>query len=284
MIVNANAKINLSLDIVGVREDGYHELKTVMQSLDLCDEIHLSKNKTGEITLTCNRRDIPTDRKNTAYKAAELMLEYAGIKDMGVNIFIKKEIPSQAGMGGGSADAAAVLSAMKELFAIDITDEELYDMAVHIGADVPFCLHGGTCLCEGIGEEMTVLSDLPDCEILVCKPPVNVSTGRAYEEADKYPQDDGFMTPAMVEAVNSGDMDAVCDNVSNRFDEILHIPEVQIIKSIMSGNGALAVSMTGSGSAVFGIFEKDYDMAEVVSMLKGCGDIFKTRPARIVNK
>lgn len=283
MIIKANAKINLSLDIVGTREDGYHELKTVMQSVGLCDIIELSKNKTGDIKLSADRRDVPTDNRNTAYKAAKLMLEYADIKDMGVNIFIRKNVPSQAGMGGGSADAAAVLRGMIALFDIDIPEGKLLDMAAHIGADVPFCLKGGTCLCEGIGEVMTKLPDMPDCMLLICKPPVGVSTVFAYQEADKYPQEDYFMSPDMIEAIKASDIDEIANCVGNRFDEILHIPEVQIIKSIMMDNGAKTASMTGSGSAVFGIFDNTDKLNNARAALVGCGEIYVTAPVTQIN-
>ncbi len=283
MIIKANAKINLSLDIVGTREDGYHELSTVMQSVSLCDEIELSKNKTGEIKLSCNRRDVPVDNRNTAYKAAKFMLEYAGIKDMGVNIFIRKLIPSQAGMGGGSADAAAVLKGMVTLFDIDIPPQKLFDIAAQIGADVPFCLKGGTCLCEGIGEVMTELTPMPDCAVLICKPPVGVSTAVAYQESDKYPQEYGFYSEGMVNAIENRDIDAICDSVGNRFDEVLHIPEVQIIKSIMLENGAKTASMTGSGSAVFGIYTDADSLFAAKAALKECGEVFITEPVSLVN-
>lgn len=283
MIIKANAKINLSLDIVGTREDGYHELRTVMQSVGLHDVIEMSKNKSGDIKLSCDRREIPTDNRNTAYKAAKLMLEYAGIKDMGVNIFIRKNVPSQAGMGGGSGDAAAVLRGMIALFDIDIPDDTLYDIAARIGADVPFCLKGGTCLCEGIGEVMTELPDMPVCKLLICKPPVGVSTVYAYQEADKYPQEDYYMTPDMIEAINARDIDEIANCVGNRFDDVLHIPEVQIIKSIMLENGAKTASMTGSGSAVFGIFDDEDKLNSARSVLEDYGSVFVTEPTNNVN-
>ena len=283
MIIKANAKINLSLDIVGTREDGYHELRTVMQSVGLHDVIEMSKNKSGDIKLSCDRREIPTDNRNTAYKAAKLMLEYAGIKDMGVNIFIRKNVPSQAGMGGGSGDAAAVLRGMIALFDIEIPDDTLYDIAARIGADVPFCLKGGTCLCEGIGEVMTELPDMPVCKLLICKPPVGVSTVYAYQEADKYPQEDYYMTPDMIEAINARDIDEIANCVGNRFDDVLHIPEVQIIKSIMLENGAKTASMTGSGSAVFGIFDDEDKLNSARSVLEDYGSVFVTEPTNNVN-
>ena len=205
------------------------------------------------------------------------------MKDMGVNIFIRKNVPSQAGMGGGSGDAAAVLRGMIALFDIDIPDDTLYDIAARIGADVPFCLKGGTCLCEGIGEVMTELPDMPVCKLLICKPPVGVSTVYAYQEADKYPQEDYYMTPDMIEAINARDIDEIANCVGNRFDDVLHIPEVQIIKSIMLENGAKTASMTGSGSAVFGIFDDEDKLNSARSVLEDYGSVFVTEPTNNVN-
>ena len=283
MVVRANAKINLTLDIQRKRSDGYHDLSTVMQSLDLCDSIELSKNRTGEIIITSNKRAVPTDSTNIAYKAAKAILDYAGITDMGVNIHIDKVIPMEAGMGGGSADAAATIVGLINLFSLQITESVLMEIATGIGADVPFCLMGGTCMCEGIGEEITRIPPMPQCDILICKPPVGVSTPFAYDESDKYPQEDNFMTPYMLEALDTGDIVSVTDCISNRFDDILHIPEVQIIKSLMRENGAINASMTGSGSAVYGIFNDDVAMLRVAEMLKEYGEVFLTKPTAAVN-
>ena len=283
MVVHANAKINLTLDIQRKRSDGYHDLSTVMQSLDLCDSIELSKNRTGEIIITSNKRAVPTDSTNIAYKASKAILDYAGITDMGVNIHIDKVIPMEAGMGGGSADAAATIVGIINLFSLQITESVLMEIATGIGADVPFCLMGGTCMCEGIGEEITRIPPMPQCDILICKPPVGVSTPFAYDESDKYPQEDNFMTPYMLEALDTGDIVSVADCISNRFDDILHIPEVQIIKSLMRENGAINASMTGSGSAVYGIFNDDVGMLRVAEMLKEYGEVFLTKPTAAVN-
>ena len=278
MIVRANAKINLTLDIEKKRGDGYHDLSTVMQSLNLCDEIELTKNKNGIIKVSCNRRGVPTDERNTAYKAARSVLDYTGISDMGVNIYIDKTIPMEAGMGGGSADAAAVIHGLIKLFDLQITDSVLNELAASIGADVPFCMVGGTCLCRGIGDEVSPVDPMPQCTILVCKPPVGVSTAEAYAESDKFPQEDNFMTAGLVEALKTEDIHVVAAHLSNRFDDILQIPEVQIIKSIMCENGALNASMTGSGSAVYGIFSDDRLALSTAEMLRDYGEVFIAAP------
>lgn len=284
MIVKANAKINLTLDITGVREDGYHDLSTVMQSIALADTLEITEREDEEIKLYCDKQGIPTDSRNTVYKAAEKLLKFAEIQK-GVNIKINKLIPSEAGMGGGSADAAAALAALKALFKIDISDEELYKIAASVGADVPFCLHGGTCLCEGIGEKMTELGGMPSCTVVVCKPPVGVSTGKAYSETDKKPQTVFGKTEKLCEILNSSDNNLadVCAQISNRFDEVLEIDEVQQIKKKMLEVGALAACMTGSGSAVFGIYDEKTEMSEITDSLKPFGEVFVTKPCRCVN-
>lgn len=278
MIVKAYAKINLSLDITGKREDGYHTLDTVMQTVSLYDEIDLTKNKEGDIRLSCTRMSLPIDERNTAYRAARLMLRLGNIEDMGVNIHISKEIPSEAGLGGGSADAAAVLRGMNELFRMDIKEEKLLELAAQIGADVPFCLKGGTRRCMGIGEIMSTSPGIPHCYILICKPPVGVSTPYAYEESDKYPQDGYFLTPYLSDALKAGDLFTIAENLGNRFDDILQLPEVQIIKGLMLEQGALNACMTGSGSAVFGVFTDAEKAKSTAEQLQELGQVFLTEP------
>ncbi len=285
MIIKANAKINLTLDITGVRADGYHDLSTVMQSLTLADTLEVNERDDCEIKLYCDKEGIPTDSKNTVYKAAKKLLDFTKT-DKGVDIKINKLIPSEAGMGGGSADAAAALEGLKTLFGLDISDEDLYEIAASVGADVPFCLHGGTCLCEGIGEKMTALKPLPDCKILICKPPVGVSTGKAYAETDKNPQTVFGKTEKMTELLSSGkaNISDICDQISNRFDEVLAIDEVQRIKKRMLDFGAISSCMTGSGSAVFGIYQSNFNFSdEIIDSLKELGEVFVTEPCERVN-
>ena len=278
MLINAYSKINLTLDITRKRSDGYHDISTIMQSIALCDEIELTKNKDCKIKISCNKRGIPVDERNSAYKAARALLDYCNITDMGVNIFINKAIPVEAGMGGGSADAAAVLMGMNKLFDLQLTESVLVDIAAGIGADVPFCLVGGTKRCEGIGDVMRDVTPLPECFILICKPPIGVSTALAYSESDKYPQDGSFMTPLMEKALETRDLNKIVEYIGNRFDDILQIPDVQIIKSLMNEYGAIKSSMTGSGSAVFGIFTDEIKIKEAYNILKPYGDVFITKP------
>lgn len=285
MKIYANAKINLTLDIVGKRDDGYHDLQTVMQSISLCDEIEINKNNSKRIYISCDKENIPCDERNIAFKAAAALFEKAGITDCGIDISIKKNIPSEAGMGGGSADAAAVLKALRYLFNIDISDKELYALSATIGADVPFCLHGGTCLCEGIGEHLYPLNSIPECSILICKPQVGVSTKEAYSAADRYPQLSVQNSRALALALNEGNVDLpfIAEVVYNHFDEVLHIPEVQIIKGIMNESGTTVSAMTGSGSAVFGIFEEKKDAELAAFRLRNHGEVYITEPCTEVN-
>ncbi len=282
MLLKAYAKINLSLDIINKRPDGYHNLDTVMQTVSLYDTIDLTKNKDSKINLGCSRINLPIDRHNTAYMAAELMLEHCKEKCLGVNIHICKNIPSEAGLGGGSADAAAVINGMNKLFELNLTNEELVKIGARVGADVPFCLNIGTARCEGIGEIISTVDKMPDCHILICKPPVGISTAEAYRASDKFPQDGEFMTESVVDSLKTNDINTVAENISNRFDEIMCVSEVQVIKSIMTENGALGACMTGSGSAVFGIYTDEEVMKASAKILQDVGEVFMCKPLNSV--
>lgn len=274
MRLKAHAKINLTLDITRKRHDGYHDLDTVMQSISLYDTVDLTKNKQGVINLTCSKITLPLDIHNTAYKAAELIFKHCGITDTGVNIHINKNIPSEAGMGGGSADAATVINGMNKLFDLNLTREELVEIGSKVGADVPFCLKCSTSRCTGIGDVIEELKPLPDCHILICKPDVGVSTAYAYDVCDKYPQDDYFLSPGITKAINEGGIEEIAEHIGNRFDDVLQLPDVQIIKSIMHDSGALNASMTGSGSAVFGIFTNEDEMKACGLRINELGEVF----------
>lgn len=274
MLLKAHAKINLTLDITGKRSDGYHDLDTVMQSVSLYDTVELTKNKQGVINLTCSKISLPIDIHNTAYKAAKLIFKHCGITDTGVNIHINKNIPSQAGMGGGSADAAAVINGMNKLFDLNLSRQELVEIGAKVGADVPFCLKCSTSRCLGIGDIIKDLTPLPDCHILICKPEAGVSTAYAYGICDKYPQDGYFLTPSIVKAIEEKDLSKIAKYIGNRFDDVLQIPDIQIIKSIMNDSGSLNSSMTGSGSAVFGIFTDEDEMKACGARIGELGEVF----------
>lgn len=277
MEIKAYAKINLTLDITGKRADGYHTIETVMQSVGLSDTITILESWPGEIKLETNKGYLPADRKNTAWQAAELFFQRTGIQS-GVRIKIDKAIPGRAGMGGGSADAAAVLKGMNTLFRANLSREALLEMGEKIGADVPFCLVGGTCRCYGIGEKLEPVYPMPKCELLICKPPTGVSTPRAYAMADRYPPARQQYTQRMVSALRTGSIHSVARALNNRFEDTMRLQQVQEIKRIMLVAGALNAQMTGSGSAVFGIFLSRDIARSCAQKLQPYGELFLTSP------
>lgn len=279
--LKAYAKINLTLDITGKRSDGYHTIESVMQTISLCDEVRINENFMGKINVNSNSEFLPTDENNTAFKAAKVFLNYTDIRGKNVDIYIDKKIPSRAGMGGGSADAAAVLWGMNDLFSANLSMQELMLLGAKVGADVPFCLAGGTCHCKGIGEQITRADPMPDCFILICKPPAGVSTPRAYANVDKHPFTSAVATPKMLNALRTGQIQNVASALSNRFDEVLRISQVQNIKKTMRVCGAINAMMTGSGSAVYGIFDSQDRARECAEKLKDSGELFLAKPVNM---
>jgi len=250
--VKAYAKINLTLDVVRKREDGYHEVEMLMQSVSLADTVTVRKTDSG-ITLHCDKEGVPLDERNTAYKAAKLFLEAAKIES-GVEINIEKTIPMQAGMAGGSADAAGVLYGMSKLFDHPLKTEDILRIAQKVGADVPFCYLGGTMLASGIGEILVDAPKMPDCYIAIVKPNENISTGSAYALVDSC---ENLIRPnnrAAEEALSKGDLTALSIEMRNVFEQATGTEKTAAIKNALIKNGALGSIMTGSGSAVFGIF------------------------------
>lgn len=254
LTVPAPAKLNLSLDIVGVREDGYHLLHMIMQTIDLCDQIVLER--ADEISLTCNLPELPCDERNLAVRAARVFFERTGLPG-GVRMTLDKNIPHGAGMGGGSADAAAVLKGLNELCGTDLSQQELCEIGLRLGADVPFCIVGGTQLAEGVGERLTPLPPLPDCFLLVAKPEQGVSTPEAYRAYDRLT---GVLHPDTAELtglLSRGDLSGFCARMENVLEPAVPLPEIQQIRAEMLAAGALGSRMTGSGSAVFGVFTQE---------------------------
>ncbi len=252
----AYAKINPVLDVLRRREDGYHELRMIMQTVDIYDTLDISKIEKG-IELTCDTGLLPCDEGNIVYRAARLMQETYDLKE-GVAIHLSKQIPMAAGMAGGSADAAATLHGMNELFELHATKKQLCELGVKLGADVPYCVLGGTMLAEGIGEKLTPLPPMPECVLVVAKPDFDVSTKYVYEnlhanELKYHPDTDG-----MVESIKAGDLKAVAAHMENVLENVtvtVH-PEIQELKELMKSHGALNALMSGSGSSVFGLFEE----------------------------
>ena len=255
MKVRAYAKINLSLDVMGKREDGYHLLKMVMQQVDLYDVININKAKSG-IAITCDKFYIPCDSRNLVYKAAEIFLKEYKINS-GVTIDIQKNIPVAAGLAGGSVDAAVVLKAMRDIFKIDVTDEELMELGVTIGADIPYCIQGGTALCEGIGEDITPLEPFKNTIVLLVKPNFGISTKDVYRALDVSKIYKRTNTKNLISAMERNDLEQIGLEMRNNLENITLGKHVVLrdIKNKMVSMGAVGSMMSGSGPTVFGIFE-----------------------------
>ena len=266
----AFAKVNLTLDVLGKREDGYHDLKSVMQAISLRDDIEIDVGTGKPWVLRCDKEGIPCDERNLTWKAAKVFQEAFG-KDLGgIEIRITKRIPSEAGLGGGSADAAAVLRALNRHFGDPFSILALAEIGAQVGSDVPFCVLCGTAMVEGRGERLRKLPDMPDCVFVICKPDFGVSTPELYRKIDQAVIVDRPDNMAMESALLSGDLGKVAQNVCNVFDSVVtaeHL-ELNYIKSIMHSYGAVAQQMTGSGSAVFGIMPSFEYAAVVCNMLR----------------
>lgn len=255
MKVKAYAKINILLDVVGKKENGYHLLEMIMQSIDLYDLIDVNKIEKG-IDIKCNKSYIPVNNKNIAYKAAELFINTYGINE-GVSINIYKNIPTSAGLGGGSSDGAAVLKAMREIFNVKISDKELEELGAKIGADVPFCINGGTAFCEGIGEIITPIKKFENKILVVVKPKFGVSTKWVYSEYDNLRNVRKPETEKILNSVKDDDVKSVSLNMANVLEDVT-ISKYGIINKIkkdMIRFGALGAMMSGSGPSVFAFFE-----------------------------
>lgn len=254
--LKALAKINLGLDVLRRREDGYHEVKMVMQTIHLYDKIQLRKLQTSDIKVETNLFYLPANENNLVYKAAKLLKDEFSIPN-GVYIGLEKHIPVAAGMAGGSSDAAAVLYGMNRMFQLGLSMEELMERGVKIGADVPYCLMRGTALAEGIGEKLTALKPVPKCPVLIAKPSISVSTKFVYENLKL---DENTVHPdmdAVVQAIEAGDIREMANHMGNVLESVTcaHYPVIPQLKEVMIKNGAMNAMMSGSGPTVFGLFE-----------------------------
>jgi len=266
----AFAKLNLTLDVLGKREDGYHDLKSVMQTISVRDDIEIDIGTGKPWCLKCDKENIPTDETNLAWKAAKVYCDTMCKDPEGIEIRITKRIPSQAGLGGGSADAAAVLRALNRHYGEPLSVLALAELGAQVGSDVPFCTLCGTAMVEGRGERLRKLPNMPECVFVVCKPDFSCSTAQLYKQLDtceipKHPDNQ-----AMESALLAGDLGKVAEQVYNVFDPVVteeHL-EMNYIKSIFNSYGALAFQMTGSGSAVFAIMPNFEYAAVVCNMLK----------------
>ena len=257
VIIKAMAKVNLGLDVLRRRENGYHDVKMVMQTVNLYDTLILEKREDTQILITSNVGELPLTEDNLIYKAAKLLFDTVGV-EKGVQIHLDKQIPIAAGMAGGSTDAASTLLGLNELFEFGFNKEQLAEIGVKIGADVPYCIYGGTYLSEGIGELLTKLPDAPDCYVVIAKPEIGVSTKYVYENlhietVTEHPDVDG-----MVEAIKSGSLEGVTEKMANVLERVTigRYPEIARMKECLEENGAKKALMSGSGPTVFGIFEE----------------------------
>ena len=269
MKLRALAKINLGLDVTGKREDGYHEVRMVMQTIQMYDQLEIKESKELGIRLTTNLPFLPCNDGNLVYKAAKLLMDEFDIRQ-GVDMNLTKFIPVAAGMAGGSSDAAAALVGINRIFKLGLSQKELMDRAVNIGADVPYCVMRGTALAEGIGEKLTRITQVPDCFVLIGKPGINVSTKAAYEslQLDKissHPDIDG-----MIGDIERGDLLAMTQKMGNVFEPgiIEKYPVIGEIKALMESHGALKAMMSGSGPTVFGIFDDREKMEAAAEVLR----------------
>ncbi|MHC1720224.1 MAG: 4-(cytidine 5'-diphospho)-2-C-methyl-D-erythritol kinase [Clostridiaceae bacterium] len=270
MLLKAYAKINLSLDVVGKRADGYHLLRMIMQSIDLYDLVSIAKKSEG-VELFCDKPYVPSDERNIAYKAAELFFSEYKIKG-GVSIDIKKNIPVAAGLAGGSTDAAAVLRGMRDLYRPEISDVELMKFGIRIGADVPYCILGGTALCEGIGEKVIKLEPFRDKILILVKPPFGVSTKSVYQKLSIDRIRAHPPTDKLIEAIKNQDLTYVSKNMKNVLENVTlsKYNTLRVIKDELIRLGAKGSMMSGSGPSVFGFFE---DMLQA----QLCYDFMKSR-------
>lgn len=274
MIIKKKAygKINLGLDVTGRREDGYHIVRMIMQNVDIYDTLTFEDNDTGEISLTAPGTDLPLGQDNLICKVAWQLKEKYGV-NKGACIELIKRIPVAAGMAGGSTDGAAAYLALNELWGLGLSKEQLCELAVSLGADIPYCILGGTALAEGIGEELTVIKDMPECHIVVGKPAIDVSTGWVYKELDSkeienHPDIDGIRR-----AIEDGDLHRMCSLIGNVLEPVTasKYEEIGKIEKLMEDNGAIKAFMTGSGPTVFGIFDDRNAAEKAVEAVRASG-------------
>lgn len=266
----AYAKLNLTLDVLDKRPDGYHDIKTIMQTVSIRDDIEIDIGTGKDWSLSCNVEGVPEDDRNLAWKAAKLYCETMHKEPDGISIRILKRIPMGAGMAGGSADAAAVLRALNDHYGNPLSILALAELGAQVGSDVPFCVVGGTAMCEGRGEKLRKLPNMPDCFMVVCKPEFSISTPDLYKKIDESVIGKRPNHQAMESAILAGDLGGVAENLYNVFDPIVtkdHL-ELNYIKSIFNSYGSVGQQMTGSGSAVFAIVDQFEHAAVICNMLK----------------
>ena len=279
----AFAKLNISLDVTGRRPDGYHDMRMVMQTVTLCDDVSVSLREDGTVHAGTNLRYLPCDDRNIAVKAARAFFAAAELKNTGADIGIRKRIPVCAGMGGGSSDGAAVLRALNRLCGRPFTLPELEALGASLGSDIPCCVAGGTSLAEGRGEVLSPLPDFPDCRFVIVKPRFSVSTPELFSRLDRCPIKCRPETNGIVSALRGGSLPGVCRRLYNVFEDALppKPDDIPRIKAQLLDCGALGAAMTGTGSAVFGIFDSEAAAKDARAALsKSYSEVFHAAPQK----
>lgn len=277
------AKLNLTLDVLGLREDGYHDVCMVMQTIDLVDTLKLQTGTGRPWTLTCDDPDLPTDESNLVLRAARAYCEETGYDPEGLDIHLQKHIPLASGMGGGSADAAAVLRVLNRASDDPMDREDLLWLAGTIGSDVPFCIAGGAALAQGRGDDLTLLDPLPACRIVVCTPSFTCSTPALYHAIDLAEEPESPDTDRMLVALSSGDLESAARSLKNVFEPLVTSdhPELAKVRAILNAAGAVGVSMSGTGPTMFGIFTNKTSAVYAQAALECVypGRVWMTKPA-----
>lgn len=272
MELKALGKINLGLDVLGRRENGYHDVRMVMQTLYLYDQITIEKTENPGIELSTNLFYLPVNENNLAYRAADLLMQEFGVEE-GVKITLEKHIPVAAGMAGGSSNAAAVLYGINRMFSLGLSQEELMERGVKLGADVPYCIMRGTVLAEGIGEILTPLPAMPRCTVLVAKPSISVSTKLVYEKLDAHEIENHPDIDGVLEGLERQDLKKIASSMGNVLERVTveEYPVIEEIKEMMKENGALNAMMSGSGPTVFGLYSDKRMAKEAAQKIKESG-------------
>lgn len=272
MELKALGKINLGLDVLGRRENGYHDVRMVMQTLYLYDQITIEKTEKPGIELSTNLFYLPVNENNLAYRAADLLMQEFGVEE-GVKITLEKHIPVAAGMAGGSSNAAAVLYGINRMFSLGLSQEELMERGVKLGADVPYCIMRGTVLAEGIGELLTPLPAMPRCTVLVAKPPISVSTKLVYEKLDAHEIENHPDIDGVLEGLERQDLKKIASSMGNVLERVTveEYPVIEEIKEMMKENGAFNAMMSGSGPTVFGLYSDKRMAKEAAQKIKESG-------------
>lgn len=280
--IKAPAKINLALDTLYKREDNYHEVEMIMTTVDLADYITVTPLEKNEVRIKSNEFTMPLNEKNLAYQAAKLFKEHFHI-DKGVEIYIRKRIPVAAGLAGGSSNAAATLKALRELWQVDCTIDELAELGEKLGSDVPFCVYGGTALATGRGEKIKSIPSPPKCWVILIKPRIGVSTREIYEVLDAK-NVEHLDIEGMLKCIHENDYKGICDRLGNSLEPVTfeRYPVVKEIKNKLIQFGADAVLMSGSGPTVFALVRKEYKLRRIINSVNGCFRDHEVHAVRLI--